>query len=377
MTVASRARTTGSPIADRILDGTAPEAARAAAARGVLPVPREVLITVLVHLGGEPGSALAPAARETLGTFTPDELARIFSSRQCDPTVLDHFARVPGLSGEPLVALMSNPAVSEDALVDIARSGAPAAVDLLLLNQERLVNAPAIVEALLVNPGLSQDQHRRLLDFVEHFAAPEAAPEPGAALDPDLLGPVSEAELRSLLGSISDMPFIDLEVGEFLAGESVIEGIEEFGDLDAGFESIYKQILQMNGAQRLRAAMRGGREARQILIRDTNRIVCSAVLRNPRVTEDEVVGFAAQRSLSDDILRQIGSSRVWMGSYTVVLNLVRNPKTPQAIAMNHIARINTRDLMQIHRDRNIPEVIRRMARRTVETRESRPKKSRG
>jgi hypothetical protein len=235
------------------------------------------------------------------------------------------------------------------------------------------------VDALLVNPALNPDQHRRLLDFVEHFAQPAAAPaaRPAATLDPELLGPVSEEELRSMLGSLSDLPFIDLEVGDFLAGESVIEGIEDFAELGENFETVYKQILKMNAPQRLRVAMRGGREARQILIRDTNRIVSSAVLRNPRVTEDEIVGFAAQRSLNEDVLRQIGASRAWMGSYTVVMNLVKNPKTPQAVAMNNIARLNTRDLALIDRDRNIPEVIRRMAKRTVETREARPKKNRG
>lgn len=378
MTVTYQFRPTGVALADRILDGTAPEAARSAAARGVLPVPRDVLLTVLVHLQSDVGSPVAGSARETLARFTPDELTAALSSPDCDPFVLDHFARDPGLTGPPLVAVMANPGLSEDSIVEIARAGTPAAIDLLLLNQERLTRTPAAVDALLVNPGLTPDQHRRLLDFAEHFAQPEAAPAPERVvpLELDLLGPVSEAELRAMLGSLKDLPFINLEVGEFLEGSSVIEGIEELAELGGDFETVYQQILKMNPAQRLRAAFRGGREARQILIRDTNRIVGSAVLRNPRLTEDEVVSFSAQRSMSEDLLRQIGSSRAWMGAYTVVLNLVRNPKTPQAVAMNNIGRLNTKDLTQIYRDRNIPEVIRRMARKTTDARQSDPKKGR-
>src|SRR5207247_8659083 len=139
----------------------------------------------------------------------------------------------------------------------------------------------------------------------------------------DLLGPGSEAERQSMLGQMSDLPFINLEVGDFLQAESIIEGAEEFGEMGSSFETVFQQILRMNPAQRLRAALKGGREARQILVRDNSRIVASAVLRNPRITEEEVVSFAAQKSLSDEVLRQIGSSRSWLGCYSVVVNLVR------------------------------------------------------
>src|SRR6185436_20905363 len=111
-----------------------------------------------------------------------------------------------------------------------------------------------------------------------------------------------------------------------------------------------------------------GREGRQILVRDTNRMVAAAVLRNPRLTEEEVVNFSAQKGLSEDILRQIGSSRAWMGSYSVVHNVVRNPKTPIAIAMNNLGRLVTRDLTMIVRDKNIQEVVRRNAKKHIEAR---------
>ena len=71
--------------------------------------------------------------------------------------------------------------------------------------------------------------------------------------------------------------------------------------------------------------------------------------------------------------RQIGTSRSWLGCYSVVVNMVRNPKTPQAIAMNNLARITSKDLTSVTRDRNIPEVIRRMAKKQLEMRT--PKKS--
>lgn len=369
----SESRKTGIPIVDRILEGTAPEAARAASARGALPVSRDVLHAVLVHLAADPVPAIATAAAGSLAGFKTEELTRLLGDPAIQPFVLAHYAQASELAEEPLGALVANPSLTDDNLVRIADSRSTAAIDALLLNQQRLADCPRAVEALTSNPSLNADQRRRLLDFVEHLAVPAPAPvlaeEPEGLLDPELLGPVSENELRSLLGEMSDLPFISLEVGEFLSETSIIEGHDEIEALGESFESVFKQILRMNPAQRLRAAFRVGREARQILIRDTNRMVSSAVLRNPRLTEEEVVGFASQKSLSEDILRQIGSSRAWMGSYSVVLNVVRNPKTPIAIAMNSLSRLTTRDLTQIVRDRNIQEIVRRNAKRHIEARQ--------
>jgi hypothetical protein len=364
-------RRTGVPVVDRILEGTAPEAARAASARGALPVSRDILHAVLVYLARDPAPAIAEAAVKTLSGFKDEELTQLLGDPAIQPFVLGYYAQLSELATEPLAALVANPELTNEHLVRIAYSRTPAAIDALLLNQQRLAECPDAVKALMSNPSLNADQRRRFLDFAEHMATPAAAPqeEPEGLLDPDLLGPVSEEELRSLLGEMADLPFIDLEVGEFLEGTSVIEGQDEIEAMGENFESVFKQILRMNPAQKLRAAFRVGREGRQILVRDTNRMVASAVLRNPRLTEEEVVNFASQKGLAEDVLRQIGGSRAWMGSYSVVHNVVRNPKTPVAIAMNYLARLTTRDLTQIVRDRNIQEVVRRNAKKHIEARQ--------
>lgn len=379
MSLSGADRPTGIAILDRILDGSAPDSLREAAARGALPVPRGALLRVLVHLAEDPVDGIRDRARATIGAVPETELLEILADPATDPSVLDHYVLSPNAGVELIGTAMSNRSISLETLERIAATGAPSALDLLLTNQERLRKSPSIVDALATNPRLSADQRRRLLDFIEHFGAttapgaPAAEPAPGV-LGPELLGPVSEEELRSLLGQLGDLPFISLEVGEFLGEGGAIEGIEELAAEGPAFETVYKQILRMNPAQRIRAALKGGREARQILIRDTNRVVSSAVLRNARVTEEEIVSFAAQKSLAEEILRQIGSSRAWLSSYAIVLNLVRNPKTPQAISMNNVARLSTRDLTQIHRDRNAPEVIRRMAKKHIEMREAKPVK---
>ena len=69
--------------------------------------------------------------------------------------------------------------------------------------------------------------------------------------------------------------------------------------------------------ERLKAAMKGSREMRAILIRDPNKMISAAVLSSPKVTEPEVAGFARMASVSEDVLRIIGHNRAWMKNYSV------------------------------------------------------------
>jgi hypothetical protein len=121
--------------------------------------------------------------------------------------------------------------------------------------------------------------------------------------------------------------------------------------------------------------MKGGREERAILIRDTNRIVALSVLKNGRITDGEVEHIAALRNVSQDVLRAIGSNREWAKNYTVVATLVRNPRTPPGISTNFISRLQNHDLKQLAKDKNVAELIRRMAKKTIDTRLQRTKSS--
>jgi hypothetical protein len=114
---------------------------------------------------------------------------------------------------------------------------------------------------------------------------------------------------------------------------------------------------------RMKLAMRGSREQRAQLIRDSNRLVAVAVLSSPKLTEAEVEGFAKMASLSEDVLRIIASNRGWVKKYGVVAALTRNPKTPLALAMGFLQRLNERDLKMLAIDRNVAEPVRLAARK--------------
>jgi hypothetical protein len=121
----------------------------------------------------------------------------------------------------------------------------------------------------------------------------------------------------------------------------------------------------MNFTQRLKAALKGSREMRAILIRDNNKMISAAVLSSARVTPQEVESYARMANVSDDILRIIGNTRAWIKNYGVALALTKNPKTPVAMSLNLMPRLHERDLQMLAVDRNVPDPLRVAARRRV------------
>lgn len=122
---------------------------------------------------------------------------------------------------------------------------------------------------------------------------------------------------------------------------------------------------------RIKMAMLGTREQRAVLVRDPNRVVSSAVLSSPKLSETEVENFARMTNVAADVLRIIGSNRAWVRNYTVVAALVRNPRTPPALSLGFVPRLQERDLKTLSTDRNVPEALRIAARKALQTKESR------
>jgi hypothetical protein len=170
-----------------------------------------------------------------------------------------------------------------------------------------------------------------------------------------------------------DDPLIDVgqeettegrEGGEGGEGSTSPEGVNDAHEADASkMESTTEAITKMGFTQRLRAAVKGTREMRAILVRDPNKMISAAVLSSPKVSEPEVESFARMANVSEDVLRIIGNNRSWMKSYGIVLGLTKNPKTPVGMSLNLLARLSVKDVAHLAVDRNVPEALRIAARK--------------
>ena len=162
-------------------------------------------------------------------------------------------------------------------------------------------------------------------------------------------------------------PFVDSPPGpdEQLDVEKIVEDIHaaEMTQITSERMPVFQQIALMSIKDRVMLAIKGTREARLILVRDPNRLVASAVMRNPRLSENEVEYIASIKAIHEDVLRQIAIHRGWVKSYAVIHNLVRNPRTPIGSSLGFLNRIQTRDLRALSLNRNIPDVIRQTASR--------------
>jgi hypothetical protein len=135
------------------------------------------------------------------------------------------------------------------------------------------------------------------------------------------------------------------------------------GDENEDRETALQRLAKMNFPQRLKAAVKGSREMRAILIRDPNKMIATAVLASPKLSEPEVEAFARMANVSEDVLRIIGSNRAWIKNYNVVLGLTKNPKTPIGMSLNLMSRLNLRDVTLLAVDRNVSEPLRIAARK--------------
>jgi hypothetical protein len=155
-----------------------------------------------------------------------------------------------------------------------------------------------------------------------------------------------------------DEPLIDTEDPTGSGGED--------DDRQSGIQA----LSSMTFPQRLKAAMKGTREQRAILIRDANKLISTSVLSSPKVSGAEVESFARMQNVSEDVLRIIGANRAWLKSYGVILALAKNPKTPLGMSLNFMSRLTTKDVAKLAVDRNVPEALRIAARKKMVSNQS-------
>jgi len=390
------------PVVQSIISGNAPPTARSAAARGLLPLPQADLLEALVHLSADNDATIAQAAQETLASQDASELQQIAATETTAPAVLGYLASLSTAAREIHEAIAGNGNTPDEAIALLARGTTNASlIELITMNQQRLIRAPEIIDAVLLNPARSAEAERRVKEVREEFfekerGARQIAEELRAQGNTAAAEFFESAELTTFQGQMSmddawliaqhiEVSDVDIDdswlAREFIAemmietpeqlaanAQAVINAEKMEGDISPERISLIRRIMFMTVKDRVKLAIKGDREARGILIRDSNKIVATGVIHNPRLTDQEVENIAAMRQISDEVLRLIGMNRAWARSYPIIHNLARNPRTPMATAVQILPRIRTKDLNAISQNRNVSEAVRRQAYRLTQMR---------
>lgn len=353
MSSSAPAELSASLLIQRIVGGEYPREVVETIARGFLPLPQEDLIAVLSFLITHGDAELSAIARSSLKDI-PSRIVHGFATNErASP---QHLGLLMLASEDPHVveALIRNRAVPDASVVELAARADAAIQEIVVINQARIIRAPEILDALLSNPALSGDVRRRALEAREEFFDKRARVAAAQAeLDEE------EADL-----SLTDDPIMDLlEKAALEEGTAAAQPPPELDPAelkDTRNLSVFSRIMVMSVSEKVKLAFKGGKTERVILVRDHNKLVCSAVMRNPRMTNQEAETIAGLRNVEDEVLRIITMKREWMAKYSIVSALVKNPKTPIGVVLPLINRLTLKDLKGLKDDKGIPEVVRSM-----------------
>jgi len=276
------------------------------------PVDRAEVLTVLAHDHDE---VVAARAQEALLSISTDVFVQAIKRPEALPALFTYAAKnladKPGI-GEALVQNKNCPA---GLLVPVVQHLSTVGIQSLLEDLSRISDSLALATALEHSSSVTTEQ-KNLLHELHGGTIDEAAlAEAAAEAEPDA----------------------------------------------ARRQTLLQRLAKMTVAQRVQFAIKGGSDARRTLIRDANKVVQRAVLQSPRLTEQEVEAFASMSSLTDEILRLIANNRNFRKNYSVVRNLMNNPKTPLDVSLHMLPMLNAVDLKKLTTNKNVPETLRTTA----------------
>lgn len=343
------------------VDPKAPVPIRGMAAKGLVPLSPSDMITVLFMLMYDHDAGVRESAGKTASTLPDRIAASAFRDEQVPPPVLGWYLTLYGTNDAYAEMLILNGNTPDDGVATIASTCSQRTAEIIGQNQLRLLRHENILRELAKNP-VAQGA---LIDGVCDFAVRN-----GLVL-PDV-PQMQEARVRLYGPQViekpppQDGPSADDVMQEFgMASEAEVEAaappMEEGKKL-----TLSQRIMKMNVAEKIKLATKGNKEARGILIRDSNKLVAVAVIRSPRITEGEVLTQSQNKVANDDVLRVIYSNREWLRKYAIKLALVKNPKVPQGVSMRLLNQLHEADVKGLAKDKNVSSNIQMLAKKQLE-----------
>jgi len=113
--------------------------------------------------------------------------------------------------------------------------------------------------------------------------------------------------------------------------------------------SPWERMRGLTQTEKLLLAVKADRSERALLLQDNDPRVLLSLLRNPRITVDEIVRVAKSSYLNYQIADVILQTGQWMASLDVRLGLIHNAKTPPAFALRILPTLPESEVRNIAR----------------------------
>ena len=400
-----------------IRSSTANSSVMQTAARGALHVPPQEMIEILVYLATQT-KIFAERARLTLAGWDEASSRAAAADPNTPKEVLAYMITPGNLRPTLLPALLENPAVSEQSLVELAASASRYMVE-TLVKSARIHRSKTILNSLSSNPHLNPAQTGAIKEKLAALGpattcelppldSPQAA-EAGEPAQPALTRPGTPetnsdevpdetvtaylAQHATEISAEADKPFqpiggmeeeltpqtpaphsepvpVEVEASAVAstahgAAAAARKALKKKVYLSAEEQrgSALQKIAKLDIKGRIQLAMKGSKEERSILIRDGTKIVALAVLESPKITDSEVEKIANQKNVLESVLREISMKRRFVKQYAILRNLTFNPRTPIDVSLGLIKHLLTPDLRNLTGNKEVSDTVRKLATR--------------
>lgn len=340
------------PITKQILDGNATEETINMVLERIAPLSYFELLEIVIFLSDK--QEYSKKALSVIPAIPYTSLISYAERREADSKVLEFltYTAISEGKSELTEKIIKNPNTSLSSLLIIAENGSSQDLEILISTQIKLIAFPELLQTAKKNKNLTPFLLAKLREIEEEFfvkVEPEKKKE-------EKLEKVPEPEL--LTEDVINPEILPSDFVEILEPE-------EKKALSKEKYTAWYRISMMNTSEKIKLALLGDRNERNILIRDPNKIVALAVLESPKVTESEIESITKMRSVSDEVLKKIGTTKEWIKNYQIACALVKNPKTPVHVSLALLGRMLPKDLRDTCMSKDLPEVIRNTAKRLL------------
>jgi hypothetical protein len=291
-------------------------------ARGEVPLAARDLLTTLLFLVHGSNPQIRMVALSTVKRLSAATLRQVLADAELHPRLLDFLARTRMTDRAVMTALASHPALPIETLRHLAGHAPPAILQILNNDEDLLTRHPEMRALLAVAVAPS-------------VAAPALA--------------------------VGDPP--SQEDAESATEEDAEEASDPTEEVNL---SKYQQALEMGVSEKIKMALTGDKEWRAIFLKDANKLVCSAVMKNPRITEGEVLMVAKSKTSNEELIRLITLNPDWLKNAQIQKALVVHPRTPLPKALRYMSVLTEKDLKMLAKSRGVSQVVVNTARRMLQ-----------
>jgi hypothetical protein len=354
------------------VDPAAPPPLRMMGAKGLVPAVAPVdLTTMLFFLSFDPDDGVRETSTKTAAGLPEKIYGVALRAEGLKGPVLDWLADRFSSKDPALELILLNPSTPDETVARYAAAVGQKQADIIRQNELRLLRHDDIIRNLCKNPNALASSIDGACDFCVRngmtlLDVPQLieAHKRVHGVDPTAKPREEETAAQLLAEYHAELS------SEAEAPTAAAQAKQENEEQAKRKLNMTQRVLKMTVSEKIKLATLGNKEARTILLRDSNKLVCMAAATSPRITDGEILGLANSRTANGEVLRLVYSSRDWLKQYAIKIALVKNPKVPLPTALKLMQTLQEKDIRELGRDRNVPQTIQSQARAYIQKKEA-------